>query len=95
MTVYYFNVIISTFKTISHNAKGRINIMPKPNYNHTIKACYLGYITQAIVNNFVPLIFLILQHTYKISLEKITFLITINFVSQLIIDLLSTKFVDK
>lgn len=27
------------------------------NYSHTIYASYLGYICQAIVNNFAPLLF--------------------------------------
>ena len=27
-------------------------------YEHTIKACFIGYIVQAIVNNFAPLLFL-------------------------------------
>ena len=36
------------------------NVHMKENYNLTMKACYLGYITQAIVNNFIPLLFLIL-----------------------------------
>ncbi len=64
-------------------------------YNHTIIACFIGYIVQAIVNNFVPLLFLTFQGTYGISLTKITFLITLNFAVQLLVDLLSAFFVDK
>jgi len=67
----------------------------KGNYNHTLKACYVGYITQAIVNNFVPLLFLTFQSTYAISLDKITMLVTVNFLVQLIVDLLATKLIDK
>ena len=26
------------------------------NYNHTLRASYIGYISQAIVNNFAPLL---------------------------------------
>lgn len=65
------------------------------NYSHTIAASYIGYVTQAIVNNFVPLLFLTLQHTYQISLSKITLLVTINFGVQLIVDFLSAQFIDK
>lgn len=65
------------------------------NYNHTIAASYLGYVTQAVVNNFAPLLFLIFQDRYGIPIEKITLLITVNFVIQLIIDLISTGVVDK
>lgn len=65
------------------------------NYNHTVYACFIGYVTQAIVNNFVPLLFLTFQSAYGISLNKITFLITLNFAVQLAVDLLSAKFVDR
>lgn len=65
------------------------------NYQHTIYASYFGYITQAIVNNLAPLLFLILQDSYQIPISQITLLITINFAIQLVIDLLSAGFVDK
>ena len=65
------------------------------NYNHTMYACFIGYIVQAIVNNFVPLLFLTFQATYNIPLSKITMLVTINFGLQLLIDLLSVAFVDR
>lgn len=64
-------------------------------YRKTIYACFVGYIVQAIINNFVPLLFLTLQSTYHIPLSKITMLVTINFGLQLLIDLLSVTFVDK
>lgn len=67
----------------------------KSNYNHTLYACYTGYITQAIVNNFIPLLFLTFQSTYGIPLSQITLLITVNFVVQLLTDIAATKFVDK
>ena len=65
------------------------------NYNHTIRACYVGYITQAIVNNFIPLLFLTFQKSYSIPLTQITLLVTLNFVVQLVVDILAAKFVDK
>lgn len=64
-------------------------------YNHTIYACYIGYIVQAIVNNFVPLLFLTFQSNFGISLDKIAYLITINFGIQLLVDFISAKYVDK
>lgn len=67
----------------------------KENYNRTLQACFVGYVVQAIVNNFVPLLFLTFQGTYEISLEKITLLVTFNFGLQLIIDLVSIGFVDR
>ncbi|MBQ5521919.1 MAG: MFS transporter [Oscillospiraceae bacterium] len=65
------------------------------NYNKTIVACFIGYIVQAIVNNFVPLLFLTFQRSYQIPLSRITLLVTINFAVQLLVDLLSVTFVDK
>ena len=64
-------------------------------YNKTITACFVGYIVQAIINNFVPLLFLTFERTYQIPLSQITLLVTINFGVQLLVDLLSIKFVDK
>ena len=58
-------------------------------------ACFVGYIVQAIVNNFVPLLFLTFESSYGIPLSQITMLITFNFGIQLLVDLLSAKFVDK
>ncbi|MDR1642468.1 MAG: MFS transporter [Clostridiales bacterium] len=67
----------------------------KPNYKQTIYACFVGYIVQAIINNFAPLLFLTFQSSYGISLSKITALVSINFCLQLLIDLLSAGFIDK
>ena len=55
----------------------------------------MGYIVQAIVNNFVPLLFVTFQESYGIPLSEITMLITVNFAVQLVIDLLSAWFIDK
>lgn len=67
----------------------------KKSYEHTIYASYIGYITQAIVNNFVPLLFLTFASDYDLTLDKITLLTTINFLVQLVVDLLSAKAIDK
>ena len=67
----------------------------KNQYNKTITACFVGYIVQAIVNNFVPLLFLTFQRTYDIPLSQITLLVTFNFGVQLLVDLLSVYFVDR
>ena len=67
----------------------------KNEYNKTIRSCFVAYIVQAIVNNFVPLLFLTFQRTYDIPLPQITMLITFNFGVQLLVDLLSVSFVDR
>ena len=67
----------------------------KNEYNKTITACFVGYIVQAIVNNFVPLLFSTFQRTWQIPLSQITMLVTFNFGIQLLVDLLSVSFVDR
>lgn len=65
------------------------------NYNKTLYTCFVGYIIQAIINNFAPLLFLTFQSSYHIPLSQITLLVTANFGLQLIIDFLSAGFIDK
>lgn len=67
----------------------------KNGYNKTIISCFVGYIVQAIINNFIPLLFLTFQDSYGISLGKITLLVTFNFGAQLVVDILAISFVDK
>lgn len=67
----------------------------KNQYNKTVVACFVGYIVQAIVNNFAPMLFLTFQRTYEIPLSQITMLVTINFGVQLLVDLLAIGFVDR
>ncbi len=58
-------------------------------------ACFVGYIVQAIVNNFAPLLFVTFESSYNVPLSKITILITVNFLIQLFIDMLSAGFIDR
>ena len=67
----------------------------KFNYKHTLYAGFAGYIVQSIVNSFVPLLFITFQKSYSLPLSRITLLITINFLIQLVIDLLSAGFIDR
>lgn len=66
-----------------------------PNYQKTLRACYLGYVTQAICANFAPLLFLTFQKTYHISLGQVALIPTVFFLTQLMIDFAATEFVDK
>lgn len=66
-----------------------------PNYNKTKKACYLGFITQAIAANFAPLLFLKFHYDYDISLGNIALISTFFFFTQLLVDLFCAKYVDK
>jgi MFS family permease len=67
----------------------------KLTFKHTLHACYLGFISQAIVNNLAPLLFIIFQDQFKISFEMIGRLILINFGTQIIADFLAVKYADK
>ena len=73
----------------------REEMQMKNQYNKTVTACFVGYIVQAIVNNFTPLLFLFFQRSYQIPLSQITLLVTFNFGIQLLVDLLSVGFVDR
>ena len=67
----------------------------KLTYKNTIISCFVGYVVQAIVNNFVPLLFLTFQNIYNIPLDKITLLVTFNFGIQLLTDMLAGKYINK
>lgn len=71
-----------------------IEISIRNNYNATLYASFGGYITQAIVINFVTLLYLTFQRNYGISLEMISFLIFGSFIIQLIADFVSAWIVD-
>ena len=67
----------------------------KLNHKHTITACFFGYISQAIIVNFAPLLFLTFSETYHIPLEQITLLVTLNFAVQLLTDLIASRYAHK
>ncbi len=64
-------------------------------HKHSLYACCVGYVTQAVANNFMPLLFAMFGTDYGISLEKIGLLITINFVIQMAVDFSAAKYTDK
>jgi len=64
-------------------------------YQKTLYACFIGYITQAIINNFAPLLFITFQNEFNISLSKVTLMVTFNFGVQLFVDFISVSFVDR
>lgn len=75
--------------------KGLFIIMSKFTYKHTTYACYLAYITGAVINNFVPLLFIVFQTQYGLSLDNLAVLIVLNFSVQFVVDFLGAKYVDK
>lgn len=67
----------------------------KLNYKHTRYACYFASVTSAIVNNFTPLLFVTLRDSFGISLEQLGFIVTINFVVQMLMDFMGAKYADR
>lgn len=64
-------------------------------YYKTLYASYLGYVTQAIVNNLAPLLFVTFQKEFHISVAQIGFLVTYNFAVQMIVDILAARYVER
>lgn len=58
-------------------------------YKRTRLGCYMGYITQAAVNNYLPLLFVTLEKRFGLGADKLSALIAANFLTQLLIDLIS------
>ena len=64
-------------------------------YRKTLIACYLAFITQAIAANFAPLLFLTFHKSMGIPLGKVALVSTAFYFTQLIVDVVCAKFVDR
>ncbi len=64
-------------------------------YKKARLACYTGYVTQAIVVNLAPLLFVIFQKNFNFSLSFIAAITLITFLIQMGIDLAAIYFVEK
>ena len=69
--------------------------MEQPNYKSTLHACYLGYITQALVVNLAPLLFVIFREKFELSYTMLGSIVMANFITQLLVDALAIKFIDR
>lgn len=67
----------------------------KKDYNRTLRACYLGFITQAIAANFAPLLFLKFHTDYGIPLGQIALISMVFFLTQLAVDVICAWVVDR
>ena len=67
----------------------------KKNFKMTLIACYICFIIQAIVNNLSPLLFVTYSDTFGVSLDQIAFLVSFNFIVQMMVDMLGARFADK
>lgn len=70
-------------------------MIKKLTYKHTTYACYMAYITGAIINNFAPLLFVIFSTQFNLSFERLAVLISLNFGTQIAVDFLGAKYVDR
>ena len=64
-------------------------------YHATIVSACLGYVTQAIMINFPPLLFIFFQDKMGLALWQVSLLITANFVTELIVDVLASKYASR
>ncbi len=69
--------------------------MQNNKYLSTKISGYVGFFVQAIVNNFLPILFIALQDVYKMSYARLASLIAVNFGAQVIVDFLAPKIVAK
>ena len=69
--------------------------MRSKNYKKTQRACYLGFVTQAICANFAPLLYITFYKTYGISFGKLALISTVFFFTQLMVDLFCVKLADR
>ncbi|MBQ9334317.1 MAG: MFS transporter [Lachnospiraceae bacterium] len=67
----------------------------KAKYGKTLLACYLSFITQAICANFVPLLYMVFHKEYGISFGNLALISTTFFFTQLLVDLICAKVVDR
>ena len=67
----------------------------KKDYRKTKLACYLGFITQAISANFAPLLFLTFYRTWGISFADLALIPLVFFFTQLIVDFICARYVDR
>ena len=65
------------------------------NFKYTVLACYIAYLTQALVINFTPLLYVTFQTELGLSLSQISLLIAINFGTQMLTDISSSPIVER
>ena len=67
----------------------------KKKYKKTLTACYLSFITQAICANFLPLLYISFHKDYGISFGNLALISTVFFLTQLAVDFICAKVVDR
>lgn len=67
----------------------------KLTYKHTTYASYLGFVTQAIVNNLAPLLFIIFREYFDLNYEQLGRIVFLNFAVQLVTDVIVARYADR
>lgn len=67
----------------------------KLGYRHTAYAAYGGFISQAITNNLAPLLFILFKTRFGVNDEQLGRLIVFNFGTQIVADVVATKWGDR
>lgn len=70
-------------------------IKSHPSYKLTVKACYTGLFVQATVVNLTPILFIPLREQFGFSFGQLGLLVLINFITQVLSDILFSHAVDK
>lgn len=66
--------------------------MIRSNYQRTKIACYLGFVTQAITANFMPLLFVLFHRQYHIPLALLALVPAVFYIVQMSVDFLCARF---
>lgn len=64
-------------------------------YRPTMLCCYLGYVTQAVVVNLAPILFIVFQSRFGLSYERLALLVVLNFCTQIVVDVLGARYGDR
>ena len=67
----------------------------KLTYKHTVLSCYLCNIGSAAIINLAPLLFVTFQNRFAITNTQLATLITVNFGTQILVDLIGAKIIDR
>ncbi|MBQ7322802.1 MAG: MFS transporter [Clostridia bacterium] len=67
----------------------------RTNFKYTVVACYIAYLTQALVINFTPLLYVTFQTDLGLTLSQISLLIAFNFGTQMLTDIGSSPIVER
>lgn len=64
-------------------------------FTATRRACWTGFVVQAIVNNVAPLLFIVFHTRFSLPVEQLGGLAALNFGVQLVTDFAAMHLVDR